>query len=62
MFKGADNCIMRLSLVRGFPQYVPNAIPGMALKMLRDKKESANFLTRLGSDYIDPTLNWFAAN
>ena len=50
MFKGADNCIIRLSLAKYYDQYVSNAVPGMALKMLREEKESANFLARLGSD------------
>ena len=62
MFKGADNCIVRLALARGLPIYVPKAIPSFALKMLRDKRESANFMAILGGTVVDPTLNWFSSN
>ena len=53
MFKGADTTIMRLSTAVTTDQYLPSSVPSVAVKMLRDKMESGNFLTRITSAGIN---------
>ena len=53
MFKGADTTIMRFSTATTADQYLPISIPSVAVKMLRDKMESGNFLTRISTGGIN---------
>ena len=60
MFKGGDACIVRLSVTRPADTVTPNMSPNMAMKLLRDGEDSANFLSMFSSDGQD-SLNFFTS-
>ena len=59
MFTGGDAGYIRMSVAKPVDTKTPNMAPGMGIKLLRDGKDSANFVAMYGVDGQDD-LNWFA--
>ena len=59
MFKGADTGFARLSVAKPVDTKTPNLAPGMAVKLLRDGEDSANFVCMFSVDGQD-SLDFFA--
>jgi len=59
MFRGADAGYARLSVAKPPDTKTPNLAPGMAIKLLRDSADSANFVSMFSVDGQD-TLDFFA--
>ena len=59
MFKGADAGFARLGVARPVDTEKPNMAPGMAVKLLRDGYDSANFVCTFSVDGQD-SLDFFA--
>ena len=59
MFKGADSGYARLSIAKPVDLKTPNLAPGMAVKLLRDGRDSANFVCMFSVDGQDD-LDFFA--
>lgn len=50
MFRGADAGYVRLSVAAPVDTHTPNLKPGMAVKLLRDNADSANFVAMYSVD------------
>ena len=61
MFKGADAGFARLSVAKPVDTKSPKMIPGMAVKLLRDGHDSANFVCS-GSIDGQASLDYFAGD
>ena len=59
MFKGSDAGYIRMSSAKPVVPFSNSLAPGMGVKLLRDGKDSANFVAMYSVDGQD-SLNWFA--
>lgn len=59
MFTGADSGFIRMSVAKPTDTKTPNLAPGIAVKLLRDGMDSANFVAMYEVEGQDD-LNWFA--
>ena len=60
---GADTCIVRLSLALDPAEMKATSVPSVAIKLLRDKMESANYLALIAATEVSiDDLNFFGIN
>ena len=59
MFKGSDAGYIRMSIAKPIVPLTNNLAPGIGVKLLRDGKDSANFVAMYSVDGQD-SLNFFA--